>query len=231
MLPGALGVAFDKFKEEIFCDGTGSGPAVILLAFLGSLDHDRDGDLGILYRSKANEPSEVDFFSVSAEIGGTGLTCDSKVVDSNESTRAPASGDALHALPEEGALTRVQPEGFSAVIDGVLVLGILGEDGGLGAGFIAGERGGETSHAQGGGKEEALPDGGVGGITRNPTGTGGFAFPFFRGHDIALGLVGEFDASFFIEAKTLCFRTEYINSHGETLGIKEDVAATFNGFG
>ena len=63
------------------------------VAFAGAFDHDGDGDLWILHWSEADEPGEVHFLTVSAEVGGASFTGNAEVVDLHQPTGAVGADD------------------------------------------------------------------------------------------------------------------------------------------
>ena len=97
----AFGVFFDGLQEEVLGHGAGGGAAVVALAGVCALDHDGDGDLRVFGWSEADEPGEVDFFTVRAEVGGAGLSGDAQAGDADEAPGPAGADDALHAFEEE----------------------------------------------------------------------------------------------------------------------------------
>ena len=201
---------------------------MIAVAGAGAFDHDGDGDPRVLDRREADEPGEVDLFAVGAKIGGAGFARDAEAVDLHEAACTVGTDDALHPLPELGALAWHEADGLAAVFDLPGFPVAQGTQGGLGAGFAACDGGDHRRHLQGGDKEEALADGGVGRVARHPAGADPLTFPLLRRHDQTAGFVGDFDPGPFIEAKALGLGAEHIDAHTEAFGIEKDIATAFD---
>ena len=137
---------------------------MVAVALVGAFDHDGDGDLRIVHGGKAEEPGEVHLFAVSTEVGGAGLAADAEVVDLHEAAGAVGADDALHAFPQEACLFGGEADGFAAVVDLHGLFAGEGFEGGLGACLAACDGGDDGGHLEGCLQEEALTDGGIGGI-------------------------------------------------------------------
>lgn len=112
-----FGVFFDRGEKEVFCDGAGGGASVVALAGVSALDHDGYSNFRILNGGKADEPGEVDFFTMGAEISCSGFTGDAEAGDADEPSGASRANDAFHSFPEKGLVGFIEANGFSAVID------------------------------------------------------------------------------------------------------------------
>ena len=201
------------------------------VAFAGAFDHDGDGDLWILHWSEADEPGEVHFLTVSAEVGGASFTGNAEVVDLHQPTGAVGADDSLHTFPEQARLFGRQTDRFAAMLDLHGVFAREGFEGWLGARLAACDGGNGGGHLQWGLQEKALTDGGVGGVARHPAADAFFLFPGFGRHDETAGFKRDFDASSLIEAEAFGFGAEQIDAHLQAFGVIKYIAAAFNGRG
>jgi hypothetical protein len=204
-------------------DGGGDAAAADFLAGGVAFDHDGDRDLGIFDGSEADEPGEVEGAFAGADLGGAGFSGDAKVGDffDLEALGGAAERAFLHGLEHRGVLLRGDAERLGALAGAV---GIV-EERGRGVEFAAGEGGGDAGHLERGDGEEALADGGVGGVAGIPALAVDFPFPLHVADDHAAGLEGELDAGRAVEAEAAGFGGDGLDAGVHAVFIIKYVAA------